>query len=72
MTKKTVREIRILVGQCSLCNRKKSKIVCDKTIKAEGLGMFFKNLGRKWLNISKKWLKLYQKILHGPWILQQT
>ena len=30
--KKTGREINILVGQCSICNRKKSMVVNDQTI----------------------------------------
>ena len=46
LNKKTGREIKLLVGQCSICNRKKSMIVSDNTIQAEGLGSFFKNLGR--------------------------
>ena len=32
-------------------------IVSDNTIKAEGLGDFFKNLGKKGLNVSKKMVK---------------
>ena len=32
-------------------------IVGDKTIQAEGLGDFFKNLGRKGLNVSKNMAK---------------
>ena len=47
LNKKTGREIKLLVGQCSICNRKKSMIVSDNTIQAEGLGDFFKNLGKK-------------------------
>ena len=46
LNKKTGREIKLLVGQCSNCNRNKSMIVSDNTIQAEGLGSFFKNLGR--------------------------
>ena len=42
INKKTGREIKFLVGQCSICNRKKSMIVSDNTIKAEGLDDFFK------------------------------
>ena len=57
LNKKTGREIKLLVGQCSICNRKKSMIVSDNTIKAEGLGDFFKNLGKKGLNVSKKMAK---------------
>ena len=38
---------KVLIGYCSICNRKKSMTVSDKTIKAEGLGDIFKNLGKK-------------------------
>ena len=38
---------KVLIGICSICNRKKSMTVSDDTIKAEGLGGFFKNLGKK-------------------------
>ena len=37
---------KVLIGFCSICNRKKSMTVSDNTIQAEGLGSFFKNLGR--------------------------
>ena len=37
---------KVLIGYCSVCNRKKSLIVTDNTIKAEGLSSFFKNLGK--------------------------
>ena len=57
LNKKTGRETKLLVGQCSICNRKKSMIVSDNTIQAEGLGDFFKNLGKKGLNVSKKMAK---------------
>ena len=63
LNKKTGREIKLLVGQCSICNRKKSMIVSDNTIQAEGLGDFFKNLGKKSLNISKKMVK---NVLKNP------
>ena len=33
---------KVLIGYCSVCNRKKSMTVSDDTIKAEGLGDFFK------------------------------
>ena len=59
INKKTGREIKLLVRQCSICNRKKSMIVSDNTIQAEGLGNFLKNLGKKGLNVSKKWQKTY-------------
>ena len=32
---------KVLIGYCSVCNRKKSMTVSDNTIKAEGLGSFF-------------------------------
>ena len=41
--KKAGRETKLLVGQWSICN-KKSIIVSDNTIQAEGLGSFIKNL----------------------------
>ena len=46
INKKTGREIKLLVGNCVIFNRKKSMIVSHNTIQAEGLGSFFKNLGR--------------------------
>ena len=55
--KKTGSEIKFLVGQCSICNRKKSMIVSDNTIKAEGLGDFFKNLGKISAKAGKKLAK---------------
>ena len=35
--KKTGKEIKLLVGNCVICDRKKSMIVSDNTIKAEAL-----------------------------------
>ena len=55
---------KVLIGYCSICNRKKSMTVSDNTIQAEGLGEFFKNLGRKGLNVSKKMAKTYRQTLH--------
>ena len=63
LNKKTGREIKLLVGQCSICNRKKSMIVSDNTIQAEGLGDFFRNLSKKGLNVSKKMVK---NVLKNP------
>ena len=54
---------KVLIGYCSICNRKKSMTVSDNTIKAEGLGSFFKNLGKKGLNVSKKMAK---NVLSNP------
>ena len=48
---------RVLIGYCSICNRKKCMIVTDNTIQAEGLGDFFKSLGKKGLTVSKKMAK---------------
>ena len=48
---------KVLLGYCSICNRKNSMTVSDNTKKAEGLGDFFKNLGKKGLNVSKKMAK---------------
>ena len=53
VNKKTGKEIKLLVGKCIDCNRKKSMIVSDNTIKAEGLGSFFKNLGKYLLKLVK-------------------
>ena len=43
----------VLIGFCSKCNGI-SMTVSDSIIKEEGLGDFFKNLGKKGLNVSKK------------------
>ena len=45
---------KVLIGYCSVCNRKKSMTVSDNTIKAEGLGSFFKNLGKISANAGRK------------------
>ena len=50
---------KVSIGYCSICKRKKSMTVSDNTIKAEGLGDFVKNLGKKGLNVSKKRQKTY-------------
>ena len=47
---------KVLIGYCSICKRKKSMTFSDNT-KADGLGDFFKNLGKKGLIISKKMAK---------------
>ena len=63
VNKKTGKDTKLLVGKFVICNRKKSMIVSDNTIKAEGLGDFFKNLGKKGLNVSKKMAK---NVLKNP------
>ena len=40
----TAKDIKVLIGACSVCKRKKSMTVSDNTIQAEGLGSFFKKL----------------------------
>ena len=44
--KKSGKEIKLLVGKCVICDKRKSMIVSDNLIQAEGLGDFFKNLGK--------------------------
>ena len=63
VNKDTGKDTKLLVGKCVICNRKKSMIVSDNTIKAEGPGDFFKNLGKKGLNVSKKMAK---NVLKNP------
>ena len=53
----TSKSSKVLFGFCSVCDRKKSMTVSVDTIKAEGLGDFFKNLAKKGLNVSKRWQK---------------
>ena len=55
--KKTGKEVKLLYGRCSICNRKKYMVVSDNVIRAEGLGDFFESLGEKGLNVSKKTAK---------------
>ena len=63
INKKTGRENKLLVGKCVICNRKKSMIVSDNTIKAEGLSSFFKNLGKISAETGKK---LATNVLKNP------
>ena len=50
---------KVLIGYCSICNRKKSMTVSDITTKAGGLRDFFISLGKKGLNVSKEMAKTY-------------
>ena len=59
----TSKSSKVLIGNCSICNRKKSMTVSDDTIKAEGLGGFFKNLGKKGLLVSKM---MARNVLSNP------
>ena len=61
--KKTGREINLLVGQCSFCNRKKSMIVSDNTIEAEVLTDSFKNVGKSSVKVGKK---LNKNVIKNP------
>ena len=63
INKKTGKEVKLPVGKCVIRDRKKTIIVCDNVIQAEGLGDFFKNLGRKGLKLSKKTAK---NVLSNP------
>ena len=63
VNKKTGKEVKSLVGKCSICNRKQSMIVSDNTIKAEGLGSVFKNLGKISAKAGKK---LATNVLKNP------
>ena len=46
INKKSGKEVKLLVGKCVICDRKKTMIVSDNVIQAEGLGDFFKKLGK--------------------------
>ena len=63
VNKKTGKQIKLLVGKCVICDRKKSMIVSDNTIQAEGLGNFFKNLGKVSAKAGKK---LAKNVLSNP------
>ena len=52
--KKSGKEIKLLVGKCVICDKRKSMIVSDNVIQAEGLGDFFKSLGKKRIKCIKK------------------
>ena len=61
--KKTSKEVKLLVGKCVVCNRKKTMIVSDNVIEAEGLGDFFKKLGKVSAKAGKK---LAKNVLSNP------
>ena len=63
INKKTGKEVKLLNGKYVICDREKTLIVSDNVIQAEGLGDFFKNLGKKALNVSKKMAK---SVLSNP------
>ena len=59
----TSRGSKVLIGYCSVCNRKKSMTVSDNTIKAAGLYSFFKNMGKISARAGKK---LATSVLKNP------
>ena len=61
---KTGREIKLLVGKCVICNRKKSMIVSDNTVQAEGLAEIFSKIWGRFLQNQVK--KLAKKLLSNP------
>ena len=63
INKKTGKEVKLLVGKCMICDRKKTMIVSDNVIQAEGLGSFFKNLGKISAKAGKK---LAKNVLSNP------
>ena len=52
--KKTGAAVKLLRGTCSICKRNKSLIVSDQTIQAEGLGDFYRGIGKAAKNVGKK------------------
>ena len=52
-----------MVGKCVICDKRKSTVVSDNTIQGEGLGSFFKGLGK---NSAKAGKKLETNALKNP------
>ena len=52
--KKTGMPVKLLRGTCSTCKRNKSLIVSDQTKQAEGLGDFFRGIGKPAKSVGKK------------------
>ena len=59
VNEKTGMPVKLLRGTCSTCTRNKSLIVSDQTIQAEGLGDFFRSVGKAAKNVG-------MKILNNP------
>ena len=51
---KTGMSVKLLRCTCSTCKRNKSLIVSDQTINGEGMGDFFKHIGKAAKNVGKK------------------
>ena len=54
INRKSGKEVKLLVGKCVISDRKKTMIVSDNVIQAEGLGDFFKKLGKVSSKAAKK------------------
>ena len=54
VNKKTGMPVKLFRGTCSTCKGNKSLIVSDQTIQAEGLGDFFRSVGKAAKNVGKK------------------
>ena len=63
VNKKTGLPVKLLRGTCTTCKRNKSLTVSDRTINGEGLGDFFKHLGKSNAKAAKNAGK---KILNIP------
>ena len=59
----TSRGSEVLIGYCSICDRKKSTTVSDNSIEAERLSGFFKKLGKI---SAKSGKKLATNVLKNP------
>ena len=46
INKKSGKEVKLLVGKCMVCDRKRTMIVSDNVIQAEGPGDFFENMAK--------------------------
>ena len=46
INRKSGKDIKLLVGKCVICDRKKTMIVSDNVIQAEGLWDFFQKFGK--------------------------
>ena len=55
--------VKMLRGTCMMCSRNKSLIVFDRTIHGQGLGDFFKHLGKAAGSAAKN---VGKKILNNP------
>ena len=63
INKKSDKEVKLLVGKCMICDRRKIMIVSDNVIQAESLSDFFKNLGKFSAKAGKK---LAKNVLSNP------